>query len=131
MITNRLLKLARAMAEFEGWHYPDGPRGQYLNGSLAWQNHNPGNLTASPFAIGKQKGFAVFVNDEVGFFAMVRDLWKKCSSETSTMITKKSTIYDLIKVYSGENAEIVTKYSRFIEQRTGFLMTMRLEEILK
>ena len=120
MITFNLLKLARAITEFEGWH----PH-------IAWRNHNPGNLRTSPFAIGVSEGFAVFIDDEVGFQALVWDLWKKCRGETSTGLTPESTIYELIKVYSGEPENKVLSYALFIEKKIGLPMTTKIGELLK
>lgn len=131
MVTNNLLKLARAIAEFEGWNYPGLSGPQKENGSPSWNNHNPGNLRASPFAIGTRNNFAVFINDEMGFQALVWDLWKKCRGETSTRLSSESTIYDLIKVYSAEPESIVLNYALFIEKRTGLKMTMKIGELLR
>ena len=119
------------MAEFEGWNYPGIPGPQKENGSASWNNHNPGNLRSSPFAIGTKNNFAVFVNDEIGFYALVWDLWKKARGETSTGLTPNSTIYDLIKVFSAEPENIVLNYALFIERRTALKMTAKIGDLLK
>ena len=119
------------MAEFEGWNYPGLPGPQTLTGSPSWRNHNPGNLRASPFAIGTKDNFAVFINDEVGFQALVWDIWKKCRGETSTGLTSNSTIYDLIKIYSAEPESVVLNYALFVEKRTDFKMTDKLGDLIK
>jgi len=131
MITNKLLKVARAIAEYEGWEFYGADTSSAISGTKSWRNHNPGNLKASPFAVGSMGGFSVFINDEIGFFALVWDLWKKARGETQTKLKGSSTIYDLIKIYSAEPEDIVIKYARFIEQRTGILMTTKLEELIK
>jgi hypothetical protein len=131
MITKNLLKLANAMAEFEGWNYPGLPGPQKENGSPSWRNHNPGNLRSSPFAIGTKDNFAVFINDDVGFQALVWDLWKKCRGETSTGLTPNSTIYDLIKVYAPPKENDVLKYALLIEKRTDLKMTTKLGDLIK
>jgi len=131
MVTNNLLKLARAIAEFEGWNYRD-KNGVGLNhASASWCNHNPGNLRKSPWAIGQNDGFAVFVNDEIGFAALIWDLHQKATGNTITGLNGQSTIYQLIKKYSGESNEIVMNYATFIEKRTGLKMTTNLEELIR
>jgi hypothetical protein len=119
------------MAEFEGWN-PGNEKGFGVEfASASFNNHNPGNLRASPFEVGKRNNFSVFVDDNVGFFAMVWDLFKKCKGETSLGLTQNSTLENLIKVYTGESQEIVSNYVSFVEQRTGFKKSMRLGDLLK
>ena len=66
MITQKLINLTSAMAEFEGWT----PQGSFDVGekapSRAYRNHNPGNLRSSPFALGTRDDFAFFISDEIG-----------------------------------------------------------------
>jgi len=131
MFNNNLLKLARAMAEFEGWNCPASAAFGNDNGSVSFSNHNPGNLRSSPFQVSSKFNFAVFINDEVGFFALCFDIWKKARGETSTSLTPKSTLYELIKVYSGESIDVVTNYASFVESRTGLKMTMPIGDIIK
>lgn len=131
MVSNNLIKLARAIVEFEGWNYRDKSGAGINHASVSWRNHNPGNLRKSPWAIGENDGFAVFVNDEIGFSALIWDLHQKATGNTSTGLNGQSTIYQLIKKYSGESNEIVLNYATFIEKRTGFKMTTKLEELIK
>jgi len=131
MITNDLLKLARAIAEFEGWRYQDQSGVGLNHASVSWRNHNPGNLRKSPWAVGESDGFAVFVNDEVGFYALVWDLHQKALGNTTTGLNGQSTIYQLIKTYSGESEDIVLNYATFIEKRTGLSMNTKLENLIK
>ena len=131
MITNDLLKLARAMAEYEGWDFdganPEDPKA----GSRAWRNHNPGNLKKSPFAIATRDDFAVFINDETGFYALVWDIWQKAHGNTSTDLTGESSIYEFLKVYSGESDDEADRYARFVEKRTGILMSTPLRVLVE
>ena len=131
MVTSNLLKLARAMAEFEGWHYQDKNGGAGSHASISWRNHNPGNLRSSPWALGTADGFAFFVNDEVGFNALVWDLHQKATGNTSTGLNGSSTIYQLIKKYSAEPEEIVLRYATFVERMTGLKMTATLDCLVK
>ena len=119
------------MAEFEGWQYQDKTGVGLNHASVSWRNHNPGNLRKSPWAVGENDGFAVFVNDEIGFAALIWDLHQKATGNTNTGLNGQSTIYQLIKKYSGESEEIVLNYATFIEKRTGFKMTMRIGDLLK
>ena len=118
------------MAEFEGWRgYDEGGAGD-SHASVSWRNHNPGNLRKSPWAIGTRDGFAVFLNDEVGFHALVWDLHQKATGNTVTGLNGKSTVYQLIRIYSGEPEEVVLNYATFVESRTGIKMTSTLGELV-
>ena len=130
MVSNKLLKLARAISEFEGWYCSDKTGIGMLHGSASWRNHNPGNLRSSPWAIGTSDGFAVFINDEIGFNALVWDLHQKASGKTTTGLCAGSTIYDLIRIYSGEPDNIVLNYSTFVEKSTGLKMTTKLGDLI-
>lgn len=130
MVSNDLLKLAHAMAEFEGWRGADEIGAGQNHASVSWRNHNPGNLRKSPWAIGECDGFAVFLNDEVGFHALVWDLHQKATGNTVTGLNGRSTVYQLIKIYSGEPEATVLNYATFIENRTGIKMTATLGELV-
>ena len=130
MITSKLLKVARAMAEFEGWTYDAKISTDPKAGSRAWRQHNPGNLTKSPFAIAQNDGFAVFIDDETGFYALVWDIWQKAHGNTATSLTGESSIYEMIKIYSGGNDEKATEYAQFVEQRTGLSMATPLRVLV-
>lgn len=130
MITKKLLNLAMAMAEFEGWNPGAGSNNGSAGDSVSYRNHNPGNLRVSPFELGQRDDFAYFLNDEAGFYAMVWDIWQKAHGNTSTNLTGESSIYELIKIYSGENNEKATKYAKFVEKRTELPMSMLLKDIV-
>lgn len=131
MVTNKLLNVAKAMAEYEGWTFNNKNPGDPKAGSRAWRQHNPGNLRKSPFAIATLDNYAVFIDDTTGFYALVWDLWMKANGRTSTKLTGESSLYELIKIYSGENDEITTRYARAVEQKTGLKMTLQLKELVK
>ena len=118
------------MAEFEGWD----PSGQKFNTgekpSVAYRNHNPGNLRSSIFEMGKRDGFAFFLSDFVGYFALQYDIMQKCRGKTITRLNGESTLHDLVRVYSGENLEVVENYVSHIEKRTGFSRTTKLETFI-
>ena len=119
------------MAEFEGWKYGNEKGVGVEFASVSFKNHNPGNLRASPFEVGKRDSFSVFIDDEIGFFALVWDLHQKAKGNTVTGLNGESSIYDLVKVYSGDSPEVVMNYSRFIEGRTGLKMTTKLGDLIK
>ena len=131
MVSNSLLKLARAMAEFEEWRGFDKSGAGPNHASVSWRNHNPGNLRKSPWAIGESDGFAVFLNDEIGFHALVWDLHQKATGNTVTGLNEKSTVYQLIKIYSGESEATVLNYATFVQNRTGIKMTVTLGELVE
>ncbi len=84
--------LAEAMAVFEGFYSSDN--------TLAQRNHNPLNLRYSKFQVDNRGGFAVFRNDEQGWEAGIWDLSAKCSGNTVTGLSSKSTLKELIYVWA-------------------------------
>jgi len=130
MITHKLIKLAEAMAEFEGWLPVSGTGDSPGAGTVSYRNHNPGNLRQSPFALGHRDGFAYFTNDFVGFFAMIFDIWKKSRGETSTGLTPESTIADLIKIWTEDADNIKENYIQYVEQRTGLKRDTKLKNLI-
>lgn len=130
-MTRKIIALAKAIEEFEGW-YPLGPPGSSdFIPSVSYRNHNPGNLKSSPFSIGERDGFAVFENYNIGFFALVWDIWKKCKGETSSSLTPDSSLFDFILVFSGEDPSVVSSYSSFISTRLDLPSTTPIKELLK
>ena len=120
MINSKIDKLARAITIAEGW-LPDSP-------SLSFRNHNPGALRSSPFQLGVRDNFAYFLNDSVGFFALMWDLAKKCRGETRTNLGPKSTLEDLIRTYTAEqDLDKLNNYLRIIERITGRNRFTKLE----
>lgn len=130
MIGKNLISLAKAMAEHEGWTPDDLNTPNQNEETLAVRNNNPGNLTYSPFAIGKKGRFAYFYNEEVGFMALLWDLFQKCSGRSSTRLHGNSTLEELIKVYAPPIENNTENYLKYIEMRTGFKRQMRLVELL-
>jgi len=131
MMTQKLIALARAMAEYEGWSPLNNPLS--LNGgpSVSYRNHNPGNLRSSIFQLGVRDGFAVFYNDATGFFAMCYDIMMKAQGKTSTGLNGNSTIRDLIAKWSAGTPETVERYTAFVCSRTGLTPDTKLEKLLK
>ena len=130
-MTPRLIRFARAIQEFEGWNYGATAERPLLYPSITWKNHNPGALRSSPFQAGTRDGFAYFCDDEIGFFALIWDLWMKCQGKTSTGLNGESTIYDLIKIYSAEPKPKVDEYAKFIQERTGLGPNTKLKILLQ
>ena len=131
MITKNLIKLCTAMSEFEGWK-PDGNfDAQAKMPSVAYRNHNPGNLRSSPFALGERDSFAFFLNDNIGMFAMLWDIMKKCKGETQTTLSGDSSIGDMVSLYADVKDEALFNYLKHIYDRTGFDQYMQLKDIIK
>ena len=119
------------MAEFEGWK-PDGNFDKVAKfPSVAYRNHNPGNLRSSIFALGERDGFAFFLNDSVGMFAMQFDIMQKCRGKTKTTLTGDSCIADLVVIYSASEGEVLDNYLKHIDKITGFNSFMKLNEIIQ
>lgn len=124
----KIERLMLAMSSFEGWHTPD--HSDFPTGSLAYRNHNPGNLRASPFASGTKGGYAFFRSDFIGWMAFHWDLMQKARGNTVTKLGPNSTLRDLIYTWAppkdNNNTE---KYLQEVMKDTGFPETITLKEI--
>ena len=119
------------MADFEGWK-PDGNfEKQAKFPSVAYRNHNPGNLRSSLFAVGTRDEFAFFHSDSVGMFAMQYDIMQKARGQTVTTLTGDSTIADLVTIYACVKDEQLQNYLAHIFKLTGFDQFMQLKDIIK
>lgn len=124
-----LERLTYAMAEHEGWKVLGSPGAP--SGSRAFRNHNPGNLRASPLAVGQAGGFAVFRTDDDGFAAMRLDIRQKARGNTSTGLNGNSTLAQLIAVWApASDGNSPSAYLAHVCQLTGFKPDMRLAEFL-
>lgn len=130
MITPAILKLGRAIAEHEGWSPSNHSRDVHSAPSVSYRNHNPGNLRASPFALGTRDSFAFFVDDSTGFFALVWDLWMKCHGKTSTGLTGESLLWDLISKYAPPAENDTNAYAQAVALATGFSINKPLKEFV-
>lgn len=131
MITQKLINLASAMAEYEGWEPISHQLALNQGPTVAYRNHNPGNMRTSPFSIGTRDGFAVFFNDATGFFAMCADIMNKALGKTSTGLNGNSTIRELIAKWSAGTPEAVERYTAFVCSRTGLTPDTKLETLIK
>ena len=129
-MTSKLIALARAMCEHEGWSPLNNPSARDGGPSVAFRNHNPGNLRSSVFALDIKDGFAVFLNDDIGFYSMLYDLWCKCTNRTNTKLTPNSTIRDLISVWCPTGKESINIYTRHVCTRTGFAESKPLKDLV-
>ncbi len=122
-------RLALAMAEHEGWT-PCNFQGNIF-GSRAYRNHNPGNLRSSPFQVAKSSGFSVFKTDADGWYALLYDLMIKATGQSTTGLTGKSTIKELIYKWApasdGNNPD---SYLADVLKMTGFSADTKLNELL-
>ena len=130
MITQKLKSLCQAMILSEGWHADTSSTSKGGGPSVSYRNHNPGNLRSSVFALGVRDKFAFFIDDDTGFFAMVWDVWCKCTNRTSTDLKPESSLYDLLRVYCCATGEELENYVKGIEEKTGLLRTWKLEDIV-
>lgn len=124
MITEKIERLARGIAFAEGW----GP----VMRSISYRNHNPGALRRSRFQLGTRNGFAFFLNDNIGFFALCYDLSKKCKGETSTILSGNSSLLDLIKIYTEEqDLDILEVYIKRVLKVSDIPGSTELRELIK
>lgn len=130
MITQKLINLSHAMAEYEGWSPEKNLFSKEGGPSVSYRNHNPGNMRSSIFALGVRDGFAVFFNDATGFFAMQFDIMNKAKGNTVTGLGPNSTIQDLIRVWSAGSPESVIKYTAFVCSRTGLTPDTKLNKLI-
>jgi len=131
MITQKIVNLANAMAEREGWAPDKHPNAKDGGPSVSFRNHNPGNLRSSIFALGVRDGFAFFYNDATGMFALQFDLMRKAQGKTVTTLTGDSMLAELVKIYACVEDEELNSYVKFVCSRTGFEPTTKLSELLK
>lgn len=130
MITATLIALALAMAKHEGWNALSGGGNDGLEPTVSYRNHNPGNLRTSVFELAKRDGFAVFLNDQVGFAALVFDIWSKANGRTVTGLTGSSTLEDLIRVWAPPIENDTENYIATIERSLGLPRTTTLSTII-
>jgi hypothetical protein len=97
---------------------------------MSYRNHNPLNLKASPFALGIRDGHAFFLNDNVGMFAGMWDIWMKCQGRTSTALTTNSTLDKLIRVWADASVRIEDAYVNHVSNRTGIPMSTKLKDLI-
>ena len=130
MMTLKLKKLAGAILEAEGWAPAGGNTGTPGPASVSFRNHNPGNLRSSPFALGARDGFAYFLDDQTGFFALMWDLWMKANGRTSSDLSGSSTIEKLIQIYSTAKGEELENYLSIVERVTGLNRNTKLNVLI-
>lgn len=118
------------MAEFEGWGSGSGIASQGDRGTMSYRNHNPLNLKASPFALGIRDGHAFFLNDNVGMFAGMWDIWMKCQGRTSTALTANSTLDRLIRIWADAGQYTEDAYVDHVFTRSGIPMSTKLKDII-
>lgn len=102
----------------------------YFVGSKAYRNNNPGNLRASPLASKIDGGMAVFPDYYTGLVAMLRDLWGKSTGHTSSGLSGKSTLAELIYVWAPPNENEPSSYLKAVVGSTGFGATTLLRDLL-
>lgn len=131
MITQKIIKLANAIAEYEGWEPEHHPAAKDGGPTISYRNHNPGNLRYSIFQLGTRGGFSVFYNDATGFFAMCFDIMYKAQGKSRYIDAQSATIRDLIGVWSNTKDKALDRYTNFVSERTGFSPDMSIMELVK
>ena len=131
MITQKLINLAQAMSEFEGWSPMNSQLSLAGGPSVAYRNHNPGNLRYSIFQIGMRDGFSVFYNDVTGMFAMMYDIGMKAQGKTTTGLNGNSTLRELIAKWSAGTPEGVERYTAYVCSKTGLTPETKIEVLIK
>lgn len=99
----------------------------YVGGTWAWRNNNPGNIVKSPFAdrhgaIGHAGGFAVFPDLEIGKEAQISLLKIKKYQEMA--------IWEVIKNYApASDGNDPKNYTKLVKQFTGLDPNKKLKEL--
>ena len=130
-MTAKLYRLALAIALYEGWEPDNSVASVPEAGSASYRNHNPGNLRSSPFQLGERGGFAYFYNDDIGFSALLYDLWIKAKGKSTTGLKATSTIREFIFKYAPPVENDSEAYLAFILQQTGFAENLQLGQLLE
>lgn len=124
------MKLIRArLVEEQTVRYEaaDGELVDYVGGTWAWRNNNPGNIIMAPFAkkngaIGDAGGFAIFPDYETGLAALKELLFLKKYQEKS--------IAEVIQAYAplkdGNNPE---QYRKLVKKFTGINSSRKIKEL--
>lgn len=131
MIGKKIIEVAKAIADHEGWTPPNERNKDYNSGSIAYRHNNPGNLRYSSFQAGQKNGFAYFFNEDIGWMALMYDIWKKCNGNTSTKLGPKSTLADLITIWAPPSENDTENYISVVERKTGINRKTLLEKLLE
>jgi len=131
MINQKIINFANAIALYEGWAPLHHPLAKDGGPTIAYRNHNPGNLRYSIFQVGTRFNFSVFQNDSVGFFAMCYDIMYKAQNKSRYIDANKDTIKDFIRVWSNTKGIALEKYVKFVCDRTGFFPQMLVKDLLR
>ena len=126
----KLITMALAMKEFEGWVEP-GMKGRdgkiYPDGSLSFRNNNPGNLKWSKFMNGTKNGHAYFDDYETGWKALLFQI-EIAFDGRSSVYKPTDTIADFFRKYCEANQK---EYAGFVCQRLRVEVSTPLSEALK
>ena len=122
-IQSNLEKWADGIQESEGW----------VAGSRSYRNHNPGNLKYAGQAgtTGPDKeGFCVFINDQLGFHALVRQLGIACAGQ-SKAYSPDMTLKDFtIKYAQPKSEQALENYLKPIISRLGVPSDIQIKNIV-
>ena len=130
MISQKLQRLARAMAQHEGWGFSGSRALDYSSERVAYRNHNPGNLRFSPFMLGQRDGFAVFIDDQIGYFALLYDLRIKCTGQSKSGLTGENTVADMLGKYAPSSENDVDAYIKAVVLYSGIPSSTKLKEFV-
>lgn len=112
-------KIAQAIMTFEG----------YFQGSVSWQNHNPGNLKFrnQPNNLGKDnQGHAIFKTFEDGYDALLSLIngWYKGTSVS--IYNPDMTLQQIFSKYAEGNSK---EYADYVAFRLGVKPTTKLKDL--
>lgn len=127
---NKMFRVANAIMEAEGWK-PATTDAGVAEGSKSYRNHNPGNLRESRFEVGNVDNFSVFENDDVGFYAIVHQLWLYASGRSSA-VSPKATIAQTMALYNGleQGSPAFNEYISIIEKVAGVIPSDPISSLL-
>ncbi len=131
MINQKIIKLASAIQEYEGWAPQNHPAAKDGGPTISYRNHNPGNLRFSIFQLGVRNGFSVFYSDDIGFFAMCFDLMYKAQNKSRYINAETATLRELIRIWSNTKDKALENYVNFVSKRTGFSEDLKIKELVR
>lgn len=120
---------ATAIKKFEGWFTPGTPG--YPNGSISYQNNNPGNLRWSKYQIGTNKGFARFHDYETGWKALKFQLELAATNKNGVNYRPTMSLHQFFNVYApATDSNYPEKYAEFVAKELGVSPTIEIRQLV-
>lgn len=119
MMREKVVRMARAIQDFEGW-YP---------GSKSYRHNNPGNLRRWP-GVPTVNGFAMFATEWDGFRALYR-LLERAASGKSRIYKPDMTLVEFFARYApSKDHNDPETYAKFVARRLGVTENTTIKEAL-